>query len=258
MVADDDDLTKDVASLRAILNESVPFPVEIEREKSACSAVTELQICLDKNIAIQDLLNAKLREVELAMAENEQKMRELERLVRMRKTLKKGIFTIWRRKRNNYFKDHKGQTPPTLVVGNNSLDQLGSAAYFAGLNWMRNKASNPDMKLTQGVRRQIIDSVTQPLQASLMKTTDNEQKLFLRRKVKEISKHTIGQLVRENVTIDWALLAYEQFNNSHTAADCQLRWRGHTHPGVSKVRSLSFAHVLTCIMKALKSKPSAH
>jgi hypothetical protein len=74
MVADDDDLTKDVASLRAILNESVPFPVEIEREKSACSAVTELQICLDKNIAIQDLLNAKLREVELAMAENEQKM----------------------------------------------------------------------------------------------------------------------------------------------------------------------------------------
>jgi hypothetical protein len=161
--------------------------------------------------------------------------RELERLVRMRKTLKKGIFTIWRRKRNNYFKDHKGQTPPTLVVGNNSLDQLGSAAYFAGLNWMRNKASNPDMKLTQGVRRQIIDSVTQPLQASLMKTTDNEQKLFLRRKVKEISKHTIGQLVRENVTIDWALLAYEQFNNSHTAADCQLRWRGHTHPGVSKV-----------------------
>ena len=35
--------------------------------------------------------------------------RELERLVRMRKTLKKGIFTIWRRKRNNYFKDHKGQ-----------------------------------------------------------------------------------------------------------------------------------------------------
>ena len=28
------------------------YAVEIEREKSACSAVTELQICLDKNIAI--------------------------------------------------------------------------------------------------------------------------------------------------------------------------------------------------------------
>ncbi|CAI8018795.1 Myb-like protein L [Geodia barretti] len=67
-----------------------------------------------------------------------------------------------------------------------------------------------------------------------MKTTDNEQKLFLRKKIKEICKHTISQLVRENIIIDWALLAYEQFNNSHTAADCELRWRGHTHPGVNK------------------------
>ena len=30
-----------------------------------------------------------------------------------------------------------------------------------------------------------------------------------------------------------------QFNNSHTAADCELRWRGHTHPGLNKVNCLS-------------------
>ena len=41
---------------------------------------------------------------------------ELERLVKMRKTVKKGILTIWRRMRNDYFKDHKGQVCVCVCV----------------------------------------------------------------------------------------------------------------------------------------------
>jgi myb proto-oncogene protein len=232
----DDDLSKDVASLRAVLSESASssFPAEPPGEEIACSAVAELQICLSKNIALQSLLGDKLREIEDALADNEENLRELERLEGARRSLRKGILSVWRMKRNDYFRDHKGQTPPSLRAGNQCADQLGNAVYSANMSWRGMRSEKADVRLTEGVRRQITDTLTQPLQASLKPAQDPDEKLRLRRQIQAISKRPIQELLREEVPVDWSLLAYEQFNALRTASDCELRWKGHTHPAVKK------------------------
>ncbi|KAG8447512.1 hypothetical protein GDO86_014858 [Hymenochirus boettgeri] len=211
------------------------------------------EMCLQMNMLYQSVIDEKIQEVELLIAQNKEQQDELMWEISGRKCHKAGEakmnplnFYIGRYMKP-YFKDKiTGLGPPTNVDMQDRAS-LGIKAYeeFA----CRNLKSDDYEELKRAVYSDSLQRMLQPkllkveyLQQKMAKTEDEVQKKIISKQICEAEKEIedINQLPEEAIfgkrtdERDWDKISNIHFSGELTADRVRQIWQNKGHPGINK------------------------